>query len=270
MKDNSWITRQVEGGGAGFDAQWSAGFVEAVRAALIPADDAARSMRALASMIAQSYNDNAFARVIFTESHDADSNGAQRMPEMIWPGNPSSWASIKRSTLGAALVLTAPGIPLLFMGQEFLAAGWFNDDKQLDWSRAAQFQGIHTLCRDLIHLRRNWFDHTRGLGGQGTRMFHVNDADKVIAYHRWDRGGPRDDVIVLLNFANRGYASYTIGLPRAGGWRLRFNSDWVGYHPSLGNWPSFDMQADQAGRDGMPSSGSVALGPYSALILSQD
>jgi len=61
--------------------------------------------------------------VIFAESHDADSNGAQRVPEMIWPGKAESWYAKKRSTLGAAVVLTAPGIPMLFMGQESRCEG---------------------------------------------------------------------------------------------------------------------------------------------------
>ncbi len=38
---------------------------------------------------------------------------------MASPGKADSWYAKKRSTLGAALVLTAPGIPMLFMGQEF-------------------------------------------------------------------------------------------------------------------------------------------------------
>ena len=28
-------------------------------------------------------------------------------------------------------------------------------------------------------------------------MHHVNYQDKVIAFHRWDRGGARDDVVVI-------------------------------------------------------------------------
>ena len=50
------------------------------------------------------------------------------------------------------------------------------------------------------------------------------------------RGGPGDDVIVLLNFANRAYESYTFGFPRAGIWQVRFNSDWSGYSADFGNW----------------------------------
>jgi 1,4-alpha-glucan branching enzyme len=49
--------------------------------------------------------------------------------------------------------------------------------------------------------------------------------DKVNAYHRWDAGGPRDDVVVIANFAHRGPFFYKAGLPGGGVWRIRFNSD---------------------------------------------
>jgi 1,4-alpha-glucan branching enzyme len=271
LKDNEWITKDTGSGGAGFDAQWGADFLWTVRGAIIGPDDAARDMPAVARLIAQTYNGNAFERVIYTESHDADSNGQARVPEMIWPRNAASWYSKKRSTLGAAIVFTTPGIPMLFMGQEFLENGWFqNDPQELDWSKATANAGILHLYRDLIHLRRNWFDKTRGLRGQSTNVFHVNNTDKVLAFHRWDQGGNGDDVVVVLNFANRSYGSYTLGFPRAGRWRVRFNSDWNGYSSDFGNWSSYDTDAQGVPMNGMPFSGNVGLGPYTAIVLSQD
>jgi 1,4-alpha-glucan branching enzyme len=269
MKDNEWITKPQGAGGAGFNSQWGAGFVATLRNSLIVPDDGARDMYAVAAMVSQRFNADAFQRVIFTESHDADSNGAQRLPELITPGNAWSWWAKKRSTLGAAALLTAPGIPMLFMGQEFLASGWFDDDRMLDWSNAWRFTGITQLYRDLIQLRRNWFNNTRGLRGQNVNVFHVNNNDKLIAMHRWDTGGTGDDVVVLLNFANKGYNSYQIGFPRNGMWRVRFNSDASAYDAFFGNWSSYDTLANNPGLDGMPFSASVGIGPYTAVILSQ-
>jgi 1,4-alpha-glucan branching enzyme len=270
MKENEWITKEGASGGAGFGAQWSSAFVSTLRETLIGSDDGSRDMDALAAVIATRYNGNAFQRVVYTESHDADSNGAQRLPEMIWPGNAQSWYSKKRSTLGAALVMTAPGIPMLFMGQEFLSGGWFNDDAPLDWANAAAFPGIILLYRDVIRLRRNWYDNTRGLAGQNVHVHHVNQQGKLIAFHRWDQGGSGDDVVTLLNFSAQGFGNYTIGLPRTGPWRVRFNSDWSGYDGSFGNAPSFDTTAVTVPYDSMPASAGLAIGPYSAIILSQD
>jgi 1,4-alpha-glucan branching enzyme len=193
------------------------------------------------------------------------------VPAEIDPAEPHSWWSKKRSTLGAALVFTAPAIPMLFQGQEILAQQPFvQPAPRVDWSGESTYAGILQLYRDLIHLRRNWFDTTRGLRGQGINVYHVNNAARAVAYHRWDAGGAGDDVVVLLNFANQGYESYTIGFPRGGRWRVRFNSDWSGYDPTFGTSPSDDTDAVPTPRDGLGFSGTVGIGPYTAIILSQD
>jgi 1,4-alpha-glucan branching enzyme len=159
---------------------------------------------------------------------------------------------------------------MIFQGQEFLEDQWFHDDDPIDWSKRITFAGIFQLYRDLIRLRRNWFNTTRGLRGQGSLVCHVNHWDKVIAFHRWEHGGPRDDVLVVANFGNRSYSGYALGFPRPGLWRVRFNSDWGGYDPEFGDHFSYDTQAGWGSRDGMPCQANVGLGAYSAIILSQD
>jgi 1,4-alpha-glucan branching enzyme len=272
MQDNASITRAVDAGGAGFGAQWGAGFMHTVRTTIIVRDDASRNMFALRDFIGQRYNADAFGRVLYTESHDevAQSAGQARVPELIWPGNADSYFSQKRSMLGAALVFTVPGVPMIFMGQEFLESGAWSDARELDWSKSDRFEGIRMFYRDLIRLRRNWFDTTRGLKAQNVNVYHVNDTDKVLAFHRWDRGGPRDDVIVVVNFANRAYDSYRVGLPSGGLWRVRFNGDWRGYSSAFPGHRSDDFWALPHGCDDMPWSGDTGIGPYTALIFSQD
>jgi 1,4-alpha-glucan branching enzyme len=272
MHDNEWITREVGAGGAGFGAQWGAGFMHRLRSTVAAPSDDGRDMGALCDVIAQRFNGNAFQRVVYTESHDevAESAGQARLPEVIWPGNADSFESQKRSTLAAALVFTAPGIPMIFMGQEFLEWGSWSDARELDWSKAERFAGIRALYRDLVRLRRNWYDTTAGLKGHNVHVHHVNKTDKVIAFHRWDQGGAGDDVAVVANMSGRAYDRYRIGLPRDGQWRVRFNSDWRGYSAAFTDHPSFDLWTDAGSQDGMPCSGEIGLGPWSAVILSQD
>ena len=61
MQDNEWITRDIGAGGAGFGAQWGAGFMHTVRSTVIAGDDSARNMYALRDVIAQRYNANALS-----------------------------------------------------------------------------------------------------------------------------------------------------------------------------------------------------------------
>jgi len=264
------VTAPTAQGGLGFASQWDDAFVHPIRAAVITPDDGDRDMNSVAAAITNRYGADALSRVIYTESHDEDANGSSRVPEEIWPGNATSWYSKKRSTLGAAVVMTAPGIPMIFQGQEFLADGYFADDRPLDWTRATTFAGIVELYRDLIALRRNLGGQTAGLRGQGVAVHHVNQADKLVAFHRWDLMGPRDSTVVLANFSERAFDDYRLGFPRSGSWRVRFNSDWAGYDPEFAGTPSDPVWVDAPGRDGMAYSGSVGVGPYTAIILSQD
>ncbi|MDX2230347.1 MAG: alpha-amylase family glycosyl hydrolase [Leptolyngbyaceae cyanobacterium bins.349] len=271
LQNNEWIVKDTASGGAGFDAQWGSSFYWPVHEALTHPSDQGRDMEKVRDALYGRFCGDAFKRIIYIENHDevAECNGKVRLPEAIDPGHADSWYAKKRSTLGAALLMTAPGIPMIFQGQEFLSWGTWKDSEPMDWSHLDQFRGIHDLYRDLIHLRRNWFDNTRGLRGQHINVFHVNNNDKLIAYHRWESGGPGDDVIVILNFADRAYDSYAIGFPQEGTWWTRFNSDWQGYDAYFGNFGGYTTTASWGSKDGMPCSGNVGIAPYSALILSQ-
>ena len=252
-----------------------------VRAAVITPNDEQRSLDSVRGAIEGRYNGDPFQRVIYSESHDEVANGKARVASEIDPHNPDSWFAQKRTTLAAALVLTAPGIPMLFQGQEFLEDGWFQDSVPLDWHKSEEFSGLVRMYRDLIHLRLNRSGSTRGLSGSGLNIFHQNQADNVMAYHRWHQGGRGDDVVVVANLSHLAHENYTLGFPSPGTWRLRLNSDWNGYSRAFGNQAGTDVVAASERRseshaqsvvayDGFPAAGSLAIGPYSVLIFSQD
>jgi 1,4-alpha-glucan branching enzyme len=252
------ITKPTSEGGAGFDAQWDAAFFHPVDDTCTAASDAARSMPSLAAAIAHAYNGKPLQRVVYSEDHDEVANGRARIPEMISPGNAGSLAARKISTLGAVTVMTSPGIPMLFMGQEFLQDGSFSEKSPLDWSRAATYAGILALYTNLVTLRRT----TSGLRGDAVDVFHVNDGAKVIA---WSRG----DVVVVANWSGRAFPAYDVGLPTPGTWHVRFNSDDTRYGADFGGTPSADVASKTVARDGQAQSGSIALGAYSAVILTR-
>jgi 1,4-alpha-glucan branching enzyme len=159
---------------------------------------------------------------------------------------------------------------MLFQGQELVEGSWFSDEDGLDWTLRHRHAGLLRLHRDLISLRRNSTDVSRGLRGPNVTVHLVNGDAKVLAWHRWLEGGPRDDVIVLANFSANPYSDYRVGVPRAGRWRVRFNSDWDGYDPEFETVDSLDADTEAEPQDGMDQRISVGLGPYSVVILSQD
>jgi len=270
LRDNAYMTKNAKDGGAGFDAQWDVRFVHRIREAIVSADDTARNLDAVRDAIVHRYYLDAFERVIYTESHDEVANGKARVPEEIAPGNAATWEARKRSTLGACLVFTAPGLPMIFQGQEFLEDDWFQDKDPIDWSKRERFAGILRLYRALIRLRLNGDGVTAGLCGQEVSVYHVNHKAKLLAFHRWAKGGPRDSVVVVVNMANALRENYIIGFPRPGAWHIRFNSDAQEYDPGFSGAGASEVKAEETGRDGLPARGSVTVGPYSALIVSQD
>lgn len=269
LQNDSWITRSTATGGAGFDSQWS-NFVHTIRNAITPASDDNRNMFDVRDALNERFNGDMTDRIIYTESHDENANGKQRVTSTIDSANPSGYFAQKRSTLGAALVMTAPGIPMIFMGQEFLEDGWFADNDPLDWTKSTTFSGITTMYRDLISLRRNLGGRTNGLQGQGMNTFHVNNGAKVIAFHRFMNGGANDDVVVVANFRNQVWNNYRIGFPRPGNWSVVFNSDWNGYSSLFANTTTSNVNASGQAWDGFAQSGTLNIGPYSVVVFAKD
>jgi 1,4-alpha-glucan branching enzyme len=263
------ITKNVAEGGAGYGAQWDDQFVHPIREAVITMEDEHRSMDKVAHAISHRYNSDAFQRVIYSESHDEVANGRSRVVHEIAPDDPNNYFAQKRSTLAAALVFTSPGIPMLFMGQEFLEGGWFRDTVPVDWHNQAEFRGIILMYRDLIALRLNKGGKSRGLCGQGLRLIRVDDANNIIAFQRWDKHGPGDDVVVVANFHRDPRNKFEIGFPKVGTWKLLFNSDWKGYSKVFTDYPSGDVIAQSGDCDGLPAKGAFDIGPYSVLVFGQ-
>ena len=269
LQGNEAITKPSSQWGAGFGSQWDSYFGQELGRAILPSMDQDRDMGAVCSALARRFNGDACRRIIYAESHDEAVSG--RLPDKIWWGYADSWAARKRSALAAAVTLTAPGIPMIFMGDEFLQWGIWNEHAPLDWTLRNRFDGIFKLYQRLIRLRRNQDFNTRGLTGQSLAIFHVNDPAKVLAYHRWMYGGPGDDVIIVANFSGQRFESYNLGFPRGGTWYLRFNSDWTDYGGDFSN-VGYDTNAGDGqnpGMGGMNYNGNVGLGPYSLVIYSQ-
>ena len=93
---------------------------------------------------------------------------------------------------------------------------------------------------------------------------------RLIAFHRWDKQGPTDSVVVVVNMMNQNHDDYVIGFPRSGLWKTRFNSDSYNYGPNFANHPTPDVETYEEKIDGLPCSGKISIGPYTVVIFSQD
>ncbi len=270
MYNDPALTTPTAEGGAGFVAQWDSGFLRRVRPALEEPHDGARDIGEVVVAILGEGRGAPLSRVIYTESHDEVANGLTRVPEAISPGDASSWWAKKRAILGSALVLTSPGIPMLFQGQELLEDRWFDDTVALDWDKAVSHRGILRCHRDLIALRRARDGATRGLRGSNVAILRADNEAKLLAFHRWADGGPHDDTVVVANFADRAITDLRLGFPAPGRWSVRFNSDATAYDLQFGAHDVFDLDADGEPMDGCAQSGLVSLSPYGVVIYARE
>jgi 1,4-alpha-glucan branching enzyme len=105
--------------------------------------------------------------------------------------------------------------------------------------------------------------------GKSLNVFHVDNGNKTLGYHRWENGGGGDDVVVVANFSNVPLRDLNIGFPRGGRWLVRFNSGANVYDPGFTEGDSFDTMANPGAKDGLNFNANVGVGAYSVVILSQ-
>jgi len=122
------------------------------------------------------------------------------------------------------------------------------------------------FTRELIGLRWRY----PALRGQGFRVVHAHDQNRVLAFHRWMEGEGRD-VIVVAHLATFNRFDYRIGFPAEGEWREVFNSDvyedWVNPQ-TVGNGGRVFAEALPLHDNG--ASASLVLPANSILVFARE
>jgi 1,4-alpha-glucan branching enzyme len=283
---NPWIVKDwSDANGAGFDTTMTDGPRIAIRAALGAASypgDHAVPLKQVANQLGLDYLRNRWRGVNSLENHDLvmqpksadDHDRMDRIARIADPSNPWSAYATGRARVAMSLLLTMPGIPMLFMGQEFLENKQWSDDVRghpellLYWAGLSasqpQMRDFLRFTRDLIHLR--WV--LPALRGEGYAVVHVCDQNRVLAFQRWtDEGG---DAIVVVSLADDTKYGYEIGFPGGGHWREVFNSD------VYENWVNPERQGNGGGidangpvRHNLPSSAALTLPKRSVLVFAR-
>ena len=244
-----------------FESMWDVGFHNHLKWQVTQANDADRNMNWMRDNLLANAN---HSRVVFSEAHDyvGDLNNNVRLPRAIDGSNPSSIWARKRQLLAASMVMTKPGIPMIFQGQEMNEDWTFSAETALRWSNTNTHAGIVRAYRDLIYARRNIRQGTEGLKGTGINVHHVNNTQKVIAFVRWNQGGQSDDVVVVANFGATPRIGYSLPFPSDGTWYSHFNSDAQVYGADFGN-----VGTPTVGVSG--GNGLIDLGMYGVQIFSK-
>jgi len=193
--------------------------------------------------------------------------------------------------IGLCLLMTSPGIPLLFQGQEFAFDGDFTFTPfppGPDWSQVGSFStsgqggggwedegsshGLFQLTKELISLRKNLNGTVKGLTGpsESLSVHQVDTFFRIIAFHRWvEFGEVRDHTLIVAHLQDSSLA-YRIGAPLPGEWHVRFNSNDKRYSSSFPGSGEAVYSTSDISRGGFRQSLPLHLKPYSFLVLSQE
>jgi 1,4-alpha-glucan branching enzyme len=130
-------------------------------------------------------------------------------------------AAFKRVKLGVVLVMTAMGVPLVWMGEEF---GEYKpktpEQAKIEWPLLGNDlnRSLFEYYKGLIRLRKQ----NPALHGENINFFHEDAERKVLAYVRWNDEGSR--VVVVANFSDQYLGEFHIpDFPQSGTWH-----EWTG------------------------------------------
>ena len=280
--DQSWVMRDTAQGGAGFDAVWHPGIRSAVRNLLAQAAQGQSAHVSMNTLRDSLYRPNGFSAswraVQHLENHDRQrqENSNDREPRIAALADSTSsrsWYARSRARVANGLLLTAPGIPMMFMGQEFLEDKYWSDSPDsnaLIWWEGLQHDphmaNHRRFTQELLKLRRE----QPALRGEAINVFHVHEENRVIAWHRWLEGVGKD-IVIIANLNESTFSNYQIGMPQGGHWDELFNSDAYDNYPNpqvAGNGGA--IHANDAPMHGLPCSANIVIPANGILVFARE
>ena len=162
-----------------------------------------------------------------------------------------------------------PGKKLLFMGCEFAQEREWDHDRELDWHLLAQAEhaGVQRLVRDLNHLYRA-LPALHRLDCEAAGFDWVDHADhghSIISFMRRDPESGTE-VLVVCNFTPTVHEHYRIGVPRAGRYEERLNTDSRFYGGSDVGSPFGVVVSENEPSHGRPCSVMLRLPPLATVF----
>ena len=257
------VTKPASEGGLGFHFKWNMGWMH----------DTLHYMEEQPVYRRWHHGEILFGLVYaFTErfmlplSHDEVVYGKHSLIGKM-PGD--DWQRFANLRAYYGLMWTYPGKKLLFMGCEFAQEREWNHDAGLDWFLLddPKHAGVQTLVRDLNRLYREVPAlHDGDCESAGFRWVVMEDAENsVFAYLRQSTAGA-PPALVVCNMTPVPRQGYRLGVPQAGHWIERLNTDASIYGGSnTGN--GGEVVASDHGSHGFPASLSLTLPPLGTIVL---
>ncbi len=257
------VSRPTYAGGLGFHYKWNMGWMHDTLA-YIARDPIHRPYH---------HGEMTFGLVYaFTEnfvlplSHDEVVHGKGSMLGKM-PGD--RWQQFANLRAYYGFMFGHPGKKLMFMGCEFAQAAEWNHDVSLDWHLLAEAEhaGVQRLVRDLNQLYRSTAAlHEQDFTPAGFEWIDHDDARRsTLSFVRRSAAGGL--VLVVCNFAPVVHHGFRLGVPAAGRWQERLNTDSAYYGGSNVGTPLGVATSEPVHSHGRGQSLVLNLPPLATVFL---
>jgi 1,4-alpha-glucan branching enzyme len=257
------VSRPTYAGGLGFHFKWNMGWMH----------DTLQYMARDPIHRAHHHGEITFGMVYaFTEnfvlplSHDEVVHGKGSLLAKM-PGD--RWQQFANLRAYYGFMWGHPGKKLLFMGCEFAQQAEWNHDQSLDWHLLAHgnHAGMQRLVRDLNQLyKASPALYARDFNGEGFEWIDHGDARRsLLSFVRKAPNGQR--LLVVCNFAPVVHEGLRLGVPEAGNWRERLNTDSSHYGGSNVGTPLGAAHSQAVASHGRAQSIVLNVPPLATVFL---
>jgi 1,4-alpha-glucan branching enzyme len=254
------VTAPVDQGGLGFTYKWNMGWMHDTLNYLA-IDPLYRKWHHNEMTFGLVY---AFSeRFVLPLSHDEVVHGKSSIYGRA-PGD--NWQKLANLRAYYTFMWTHPGKKLLFMGDEIGQPTEWNHDAEVAWDllKDPGHAGLQRLVSDLNHLYRD-LPALHATDTDGSKFRWIVGDDATNSVFAWLRDGDQP-IVVVVNMTPLVRMDYRIGVPCAGRWSERLNSDAALYGGSnVGN--AGQVATEMIRSHGFDQSVSLTLPPLGALIL---
>ena len=262
------VSRPTYAGGLGFHYKWNMGWMHDTLAYM--ARDPVHRKHHHGEMtfgLVYAFNEN----FVLPLSHDEVVHGKGSLLAKM-PGD--RWQKFANLRAYYGFMFGHPGKKLLFMGCEFAQEREWNHDQSLDWHLLDQPEhaGMQRLVRDLNRFYRETPAlHQLDFEPAGFEWIDHHDAERsVLSFIRRGRSdNARADelVVVVCNFTPTVQPGYRVGVPQAGVYVERINTDSVHYGGSDVGAPFGEITAQALPWHGKSHSIELALPPLASVFF---
>ncbi len=257
------VSRPTWAGGLGFHFKWNMGWMHDTLHYLArdPVHRPYHHGEMTFGMV-YAFNEN----FVLPLSHDEVVHGKGSLLAKM-PGD--AWQKFANLRAYYGFMFGHPGKKLLFMGAEFAQGREWNHDASLDWHQleVPAHAGVQALVRDLNRLYcEHAALHSQDFSHHGFEWIDHEDAPRsLLAFVRRGRDGSL--MLVVSNFAPVVHHGLRLGVPEAGPWTEKLNTDSAFYGGSNVGQALGQVHSEAVASHGRSQSLVLTVPPLATLFL---